>query len=53
LIGVALTGGNADPTQFDYSPLGAVIGQSLLIIAGMQLAGSMIAGAICWQLKRR
>jgi hypothetical protein len=53
LVGLALTGGNADPTAFDYSPLGAVVGQSLIIVAGMLLTGMLVTGAICWQLRHR
>lgn len=53
IAGITLTASNSDTSAFDYSPTGAVVGHTLLGIAGVLLAGLLVAGAICWQLRRR
>lgn len=53
LVGIILTTQHTDVEAFDYNPTAAAIGHTLLGVAGVLLAGLMVAGAICWQLKRR
>lgn len=51
LAGLILTS-TADPAEPDYDPVAAAFGPPLLIVGGVLLAGLLVAGAICWQLRR-
>lgn len=51
--GLFLTAENADPAAEGYSPAAGTFGPVLLTIGGVLLTGALLAGAICWQLRRR
>lgn len=52
-VGLLLVAGNGDATDPTYDPATAATGNSLLAAGAALLAGWLVAGAICWQLRRR
>lgn len=53
IAGIIAIGINSDPTDFDYNPTWAAVGEILLGTGILLMCGFLVAGAVAWELRRR